>query len=148
MVMSVRLCHCMWLQVEGFSRIYVVNFGGSLLLFALAAVLCTYGAITQNGFLRIAFACMACECIFLLVLFILALATVNQYSQRSLEVTRLFVLRGHSFPGRNWSWLRREARSLRICSIRIGSLFHYDRILVLTTFSLLLQYSVTLLLMA
>ena len=145
---SLRLYRCLYLQVNEFSRTFVVAYGSIHLGLIVLAIFCSYGSVRFHGFLALGFAWIFFVCLAIVIILVSALSTVNRKSRRTLEsmekaVTRLLV--DSRQPKRGI--VGRELRNMQELRVRLGSIFYYDKPLLLTTFEILLQNSTNLLLL-
>ena len=144
---SRRMYRCLYLQMDHFSRTFVVAYGSIHLGLVVLAIFCSYGSVRFHGLLAFGFAWMFTACLVMLVLLVLALAAVNRKSKATLESMQkvaksLFV--GLKGPQRRM--LRREMSNMQGLKVRVGSMFYYDSPLLLTTLDVLLTNAVNLLL--
>lgn len=101
---------------------------------------CAYGAIRLDGALSISLGWIGRNVAVFLAIFISPFGRINHSSQLALRVMRKRQARLRSVGNQAHSkCLRMEMRSLRDLRVRIGSAFFYDKILLLTTFQLILQ---------
>ena len=147
LLMILRLYRCLYLQVNEFSRTFVAAYGSIHLGLIVLTIFCSYGSIRFNGLLALGCAWIFTVCLVIVIVVVTALSTVNRKSRRTLEsmekaVTNLAV--GSRQPKRGMLW--REMRNMQELKVTLGSVFYYDKPLLLTTFEILLQNATNLLL--
>ena len=142
-----RLFRSLRLFTEQSSQTLVFCYGGTHGGLMCLALYCTYGAIRLHGTLSISLGWIGVNVIIFLAIIISQYGNLNYFSKLALRVARKRPSVLHSEGKRAQSkllWM--EIRCLRELRLRMGSAFFYDKILLLTTFQILLQNLVNLLL--
>ena len=110
-------------------------------------VFLSYGSVRFHGFIALAFAWILAAVTSICLVIIIALASINQRSKALLLAFKRSIPAG--FTGAEVverAAVRRDAKTLQQLKIQMGSLFYFDKPLVLTTLGTLLVQSVNLLL--
>ena len=112
------------------------------------SLFCAYGAIRFEGGLSVCLGWVGINLTVFLAFYIDQLGQVNYSSRKALKVIRRRVATLRSMDKQvQRKWLQRKVLCLRDLRIQIGSAFYYDKVLLLTTFQILLQNITNLLLL-
>ena len=112
------------------------------------SIICGYAAIRLHGVLSVCLGWTGMNITIVLAAFIPALGNTNCSSRKSIKMIRqrpAVLQRAGKETERKW--LEREVRCLQDLRMRMGSAFFYDKGLVVTTFEIILQNIVNLLLL-
>ena len=144
----IRLFRLLDLLIQDCSRVLSVLYGSCHLLAICVSITCTYGAIRFNGALAISLGWIGSSITVFLAIIVGLFGRFNHSSILALRRIRKrqagLHLAGKEIHSR---WLRREIRCLRDLRLGVGSAFFYDKILLLTTFQIILQNTANLLLL-
>ena len=143
-----RLYRSLDLLIEEFNRalgmIYIGFHYGEMCI----VMFCIYGAIRLNGILAIALGFIGSNLLAILTVLVSQLGQINHSSKGTLKALHKRPKMSYCMGKQGESkWLRREVMGLRELRVRMGSSFYYDKVLLLTTFQILLQNIVNLLLL-
>ena len=136
-------------SAEEFSRMLMSVFGVNHVVIVLIAVFCAYASVRLDGLLAIGLGFVGLNSTVMLIVMMNMLANLNRRSKETLHALRRQATAVCSATrGSNYGvWLRRELRCLPDLRIRMGSIFFYDKPIVLTTLQIILQISINLLLL-
>ena len=136
------------LLTKEFSEAFVFAYGNYHLSLVSLIMFSCYGSIRFQGILRLGFAWISINSLVNILILVSALATVNFKSKGTMETLRQGVTKLEAkATGTDRRLIRKEMRNLRDLRVRMGSLFHYDKCLVLTTLGILLNGSASVLLL-
>ena len=143
-----RLFRSLRLLVEHCSQTLMFCYAGTHCGLMCLALFCTYGAIRLHGTLSVCLGWIGVNVTIFLAIIIGLYGNFNHSSKLALRVARKRPTLLHSKGRRAESkLLQREICCLQELRLRMGSAFFYDKILLLTTFQILLQNLVNLLLL-
>ena len=144
-----RLFRSLRLITEECSRVALLLNGGAHAVGMGILIICTYVSIRFHGVLSICLGWTGLNVTTILVFFVMKQGNINCSSKKSMKMVlqRPAALHqaGKESEGK---WLQREVRSVQELRMRMGSLFFYDKALVVTTFDIILQNIVNLLLLS
>ena len=136
------------LITKEYSRVALLNNAGGHGVSICIAITCVYAAIRFNGMLSITLGVIGMNITTVFAAYVTTVGNINWSSKKSVTMVRQQPAALHR-AGKDIEskWLQREIRCLQDLRIQMGSVFFYDKALVLTTFEIILQNIVNLLLL-
>ena len=144
----IRLFRSLDLLMQDCSRLFVVVYGSGHLGSMCVSIICAYGTIRFDGSLSISLGWIGASITIFLAIIVGQFGRFNHSSQLALRAIRKRQARLHLAGKQIQSKCRRrEILCLRDLRLGVGSVFYYDKILLLTTFQIILQNTTNLLLL-
>ena len=145
---SFRLYRCLQLLLKDCNSVYNALLGSAIILLILFSIFCTYGAIRFHGLIATAFAWIGTSCTVFLAILLGIMAEFN-YKSKLLLVTfsRSVVRSTGALRKIEFAMLRRQLRAMTDLKFRVGALYYVDKGVVMTTFKIIFDSTVNLLIL-
>ena len=143
-----RFYRCLQILLNECNSVYNALFGCATILLISYAVLCTYGAIRFHGLIAASFACIGTSCTVFLAILLGITAEFNSKSKLLLvALGRSIVSSGSRTTRKELAVLRRRVRAMTDLKFHVGGLYFVDKAIVMTTFKIIFDFTVNLLIL-
>ena len=134
--------------MEDYNQSLGIVYAGTHGTLMSVVLFCSYGAIRLDGILSISLGWIGVNLLMFLAIITDQYGQINRSSKMALEaISRRQVALQSADKQLEQKWLKKKALCLRDFKIRVGSTFFFDKLLLLTTFQILLSNITNLLLM-
>ena len=145
---SFKLYRSLQILLKGCNAVYNVLIGSAVVLLILFSVFCTYGAIRFHGLIAISFAWIGISCTGFLAILLGIMAEFNNKSKLLLVAFDRSVVRSRRVLRKGeFAMLRRQLRAMTDLKFRVGALYYVDKGVVMTTFKIIFDSTVNLLIL-
>ena len=141
-----RLYRCLDLEVRDFMENYMLTYIVTHCLLTTSVIFGVLGAVRTKGLIAAGFASGSVDAAGGLTLILATFAEINSRSSQNLVMMKspAVMLQGSKLES---CLIRKERVSMPQFRLRFGSLFFYDKMLILTTLKIVLENAIGLLLM-
>ena len=145
---SFRHYRCLQILLKECNSVYSALFGCTTILLILYAILCTYGAMRFHGLIAASFGCFGTSCTAFLGIILGITAEFNSKSKLLLVAFGRSIVNCRRVTMRTeLATLRRQLRAVNELTFHVGGLYFVDKTIVMTTFKIIFDFTVNLLIL-
>ena len=145
---SFRNYRCLQILLQKCNAVYNYLVGCGTVLLILYAILCTYGAVRFHGLIAATFVCIGTSCTAFLAILLGTTAEFNSKSKLLLVAFRRSVVgRSTTATRGELAMLRRQLGAMTDLKFQVGGLYFVDKAIVMTTFKIIFDFTVNLLIL-